>query len=214
MLPKWRRCETTIAIGRSLGCVIDITKLYPTGYIPIVQTLRPHRKNVASKNQYSGTFGLDEFPLHTDLAHWARPPRYLILRCKEGSRNVITKLLACSTIMSVLGTTVLRLALARPRRNTPDGILCAFPLLFYVKDIPGFRWDPLFLVPMNQPAEQIAKLMKYHRWSETEIVSLKLAEPGDTLIIDNWRFLHGRSKVSQIDVNRKLERVYLSEVYA
>lgn len=31
-------------------------------------------------NTYSGLFGLEEFPLHTDLAHWHSPPRYILLR--------------------------------------------------------------------------------------------------------------------------------------
>ena len=213
LLHKWRRDEATIAIGRSLGSVVDISALYSLGYIPNVQTLRPNRKNDHSKNHYSGTYGLDEFPLHTDLAHWARPPRYLILRCQEGSRVVTTSLLSNSTLVSVLGAAILRRALARPRRITPEGIFCALPLLFYVKGIPGFRWDPLFLVPMNEATERVAELMKDHAWSESEILSLQLAEPGDTLILDNWRFLHGRSKVPHKDVSRKLERLYLSEFY-
>jgi hypothetical protein len=46
-----------------------------------VQTLIPRKVSSSPPNTYSGNFGHAEFPLHTDLAHWALPPRYLLLRC-------------------------------------------------------------------------------------------------------------------------------------
>lgn len=210
----WRRTESTINIVKSIGSVIDVSTLLPSGDIPTVQTLRPHRKLDSSQNRYSGTYGLDEFPFHTDLAHWARPPRYLMLRCQKGSQDVATKLLACSTVVSALGSTVLHRALVRQRHVPTGEVLCILPLLFSIKGVSGIRWDPLFLVPMNKAAGQVAKAMKNHIWSKAEIVWLNLAEHGDTLILDNWRFLHGRSKVPIEDTDRLLERVYLSEIYA
>jgi hypothetical protein len=41
-----------------------------------IQTLRPKPKDQSTSNTYSGTFGDQHFPLHTDLAHWAIPPRF------------------------------------------------------------------------------------------------------------------------------------------
>jgi len=40
-----------------------------------------------------------------------------------------------------------------------------------------------------------------------------LHEPGDTILIDNWQMLHGRSQVSAESTIRHIERVYLSEVF-
>ena len=49
-----------------------------------VQVLTPRHEATTSPNTYSGNFGIHAFPLHTDLAHWFLPPRYLALRCVVG----------------------------------------------------------------------------------------------------------------------------------
>ena len=43
----------------------------------LVQELVPRPS--ATPNTYSGIYGLDRFPFHTDLAHWRVPPRYPML---------------------------------------------------------------------------------------------------------------------------------------
>lgn len=43
---------------------------------------------ISTPNTYSGIFGLERFPFHTDLAHWPIPPRYLLLRCIRGYEDV------------------------------------------------------------------------------------------------------------------------------
>ena len=211
LLSRWRCEEKTISIAREIGMVTDIQTLLPNSNIPVVQTLIPRNEAKSSSSHYSGTFGLDEFPLHTDLAHWVQPPRYFILRCQNGSRSVVTRLLACSTLETLLNTKTLRQALVRPRRAGQNGALCLLPLVFHVNDICGFRWDSLFLVPMNDAAKKVAEIILARAWHLSRAVTL--AEPGDTLIVDNWRLLHGRGKISMIDTNRQLERVYLSEIY-
>lgn len=211
LLSRWRCEETTIAIGHKIGVVTDIQALLPYSNIPTVQTLTPRNEAKSSSSHYSGIFGLNEFPLHTDLAHWARPPRYFILRCQNGSRSVATKLLACSTLATLLNIETLRHALVRPRRAGRNGMLCLLPLLFHVDGTCGFRWDSLFLIPMNEAAKKIAEIILTRSWHLSSTVTL--AERGDTLIVDNWRLLHGRGRISMIDIDRQLERVYLSEIY-
>lgn len=66
---------------------------------------------------------------------------------------------------------------------------------------------------MNAPARRLAELMSTTVWDPTELVTLTFAHDGDTLIVDNWRFLHGRSSVKQADLDRRLERVYISELH-
>ena len=213
LLPSWRREQTTIAIGRSIGAVVDIQALLPQSGIHTVQTLKPRQEDGSLNNRYSGTYSLDEFPLHTDLAHWTRPPRYFLLRCQNGSSTVATKLLANSTLLSVMGASTLNRALVRPRRAAGDDPLCLLPLVFFAENLYGFRWDPLFLVSMNAASNRVAQIMSNHAWYQSKLVSLTLAERGDTLIVDNWRFLHGRSRVSPADIDRRLERIYLSEIH-
>ena len=54
----------------------------------IVQDLIP--RATWTPNTYSGIYGLDRFPFHTDLAHWRLPPHYLLLRCVTGHARVPT----------------------------------------------------------------------------------------------------------------------------
>src|SRR5262245_32192863 len=56
----------------------------------LVQHLIPRASS--TPNTYSGIYGLDRFPFHTDLAHWRMPPRYLLLRCVVGYADVPTLL--------------------------------------------------------------------------------------------------------------------------
>jgi len=210
--PKWRCGQSTMDIGRWIGSVVDIQALLPRSGIPTVQTLSPRHTRESSSNRYSGTYGLADFPLHTDLAHWARPPRYLILRCRSGAASVATNLLPSSALISRLGTTTVRRAVARPRRLSGIGKQCLLPLMFSANGACGLRWDPLFLIPMNSAAQQVAEFMSANAWEQANLVTITLACPGDTLIVDNWQFLHGRSAVPPDGAGRRIERVYLSEL--
>lgn len=67
----------TETVARCLGDVLSLPGL------PTVQKLTPHPESKKSLATYSGNFGMGDFPMHTDLAHWATPPRYLLLRCNE-----------------------------------------------------------------------------------------------------------------------------------
>ena len=203
-LPEW----TTISIAQSIGTVIDI-QAFAQSDIPIVQTLQPRIKSDNLKNQYSGTYGLNEFPLHTDLAHWEVPPRYILLRCLNGSQRAYTRLLDSLSLVSILDTRMLQRALVRARRPGRNRTICLLPLVFHIDGVSGFRWDSLFLIPMNNAAKGTSQVLNTQ--SRNLEKSLALARRGDTLIIDNWRVLHGRSKVLMTDTNRRIERVYLSE---
>src|SRR5436190_12177740 len=81
-----------------------------------VQVLEPREKARATPNTYSGNFGCGEFPLHTDLAHWSVPPRYLLLRCVVGADGVATRLLDGNDVIARVGRAALRRALVQPRR--------------------------------------------------------------------------------------------------
>ena len=213
-LRRWRPEQTTLVLSRSMGKLVDIPTLLPNSDIPTVQVLRPSHQAASSSTRYSGIYGLAEFPLHTDFSYWLRPPRYLLLRCLKGSAAVTTSLLDWSELSAVTSLTALRRAIVRPRRRATSGAHCLLPLVFHVGGACGFRWDPVFLVPMNKPACQFGEIMSSRPWKRATLMSLVLADPGDTLIIDNWRLLHGRSEVPSGQVGRRLERVYLSEIRA
>jgi len=74
------------------------------------------------------------------------------------------------------------------------------------------RWDPLFLRPLNAPAQEVALAITSSNW-DAKIQKILLQHPGDVLLVDNWRSLHGRAAVPDKSAQRQIERIYLSEVY-
>ncbi|MBX8609505.1 TauD/TfdA family dioxygenase [Pseudomonas cichorii] len=210
LLQQWHDGDSTEEIARMVGSVLDVEKIAVNHKISTVQTLKPRETMNAKSNTYSGTFGLGEFPLHTDYAHWDTPPRYLILRCLEGASSVSTLLLPSSVLFNKAEDYIVRAVLA-PRRKHPNQSICTMPAVFFRSGIMGLRWDSLFLKTVNEAAVKIGELVKTVSYHSVEPIFL--SEPCDTLIIDNWRTLHGRSSVPPQGQSRNIERVYLSDLW-
>ena len=156
-------------------------------------------------NTYGGNYGLRALPLHTDLAHWHRPPRYLMLRCVVGSPRVCTRVLHCRNLEPQIPRALMKRALFSPRRRL-DGKM--FLLHMLTNEL--FRWDELFLQPKNQPAvEALQRMLEAE--NGIEVANFVLDQPGHALLIDNWHALHGRSRVPESEAGRRLERVYMEE---
>jgi L-asparagine oxygenase len=173
-----------------------------------IQTLSPKPASEAPLNTYSGMYGMDHFPLHTDLAHVRNTPRYLLLRCITGHRAVQTLLLDSFHLLRLVNCDVLSRSLVRPRRPHQGEL----PLLRLLRPIDegrfAFRWDMRFIEPANS-----AGLIGMQKTSEALSLlapfEISLCNRGDTLILDNWRMLHGRSNVQPVASGRRLERSYL-----
>jgi hypothetical protein len=186
-----------------------VNMIGPTEHIPglsLVQKLSPKTSSEYPRNTYSGNFGLNDFPLHTDLAHWKVPPRYLLLRCIVPDPSVKTFMINGRNITDSLSPEIVSRALFAPRRPL-DGKL--FLLRFYSDGI--IRWDSTFVVPKNDAAQILAEKIK-----EIELQSLPniaLEQKGQILLIDNWNILHGRQAIKNLKTDRLIERVYLSGVF-
>jgi L-asparagine oxygenase len=201
----------TRQVAHFVGVVADPSDMLPNSGMCAVQTLVPRERDEVDLNHYSGNYGFREFPLHTDLAHWAVPPHYFILRCLIGSEHVLTNALSWRSITERIDIALLRRAVftARKHRIGSSGLFRAYSTR-NGQDI--LRWDPLFLRPLNTAAENVASTMINSGW-DTSIRRILLRNPSDTLIVDNWRILHGRSAVSDEGTRRQIERVYLMEVH-
>lgn len=176
-----------------------------------IQVLEPHRTDESTPNTYSGNFGVQAFPLHTDLAHWYLPPKYFALRCIVGSHQVFTRLVDSKDVFPSIGRQNLMRALVRPRRPINGNR----PLLRVLGQQNGqdlFRWDSLFVVPATVGSRIICGELA-HALSLAQPLDVLLDKPGDTLIIDNWRMIHGRSPVSSADHVRKIERAYFGAIH-
>ena len=177
-----------------------------------VQVLAPRHEDQAPLNTYSGNFGIQEFPLHTDLAHWFVPPRYFVLRCVIGSKQVSTNLVDIKDLISIVGRRNLTRVLVRARRPLKG----SRPLLRLLSSRADgnelFRWDQLFLAPATDESRDIYETVA-DALASIEPIEVFLANPGDTLILDNWRMIHGRSQVSTVDELRRVERAYFGAIH-
>ncbi len=200
-LPQFRPGETALSIANEIGTISAIPS------IPIVQRISPKEAIKSTPNVYSGNFGLDAFPLHTDLAHWHVSPRFIVLRCVEPAPEVSTFLLPFSKVIETVDSLTIERALFRPRRKC-GGRLALLRLRQEIQGSSMFRWDELFLKPSNVLGVEVAKLLKEisQDGNSPAVVFSRLY---DTLVIDNWSMLHGRSIVPSWAVNRTLDRVYL-----
>lgn len=210
LLSEFQPGLSTIEVASRLGTVMGVEELLPSSGISTVQRLNPRPSSEVRENQYSGHYGLGEFPMHTDLAHWAVPPRYFILRCVVPADDVCTRILPWVNVTPALGAINMRKAVfaGRKKRIGCSGLVRA---LMDVGGIEVRRWDRVFLIALNDHARNLARLMSEPRWNETA-TAIQFRKPGDTLVIDNWRVLHGRSSVTKESTSRLVERVYISEM--
>lgn len=210
LVNEYRPEATTMEVASALGKILDIESILPLSRIPTVQSLRPRDTRTAGDNQYSGVYGLRAFPLHTDLAHWTIPPRFFMLRCIVPAEEVCTLILPWATVMPMLGSIDMRKSVftARKKRSGCSGLVRAMSR-HAGEDIR--RWDSMFLKPLNQPARELDQLLRDARWTQSAR-RIPLRRTGDTILIDNWRVLHGRDPVPPDCTGRRLERVYLSEL--
>jgi len=197
--------QATVTGARELGAICTLPD------VPTVQVLAPREREEAPLNVYSGVFGTQEFPMHTDLAHWFLPPRYFALRCVVGASDVYTRLIDGHLLVDSFGANKLFRVLLQPRRP----IRGTHPLLRLLdRDISSpyrLRWDSLFTVAATPGSA--SKCKELFDWLENAPqIAISLSRPGDVLVIDNWRMLHGRSAVSEVSRGRRPDRVYLTAI--
>jgi len=210
-IPCWESESDTETVVQSIGDILRISEMRGYESVPDIQRLKPRGASRSLKYRYSSHYGMGNFPLHTDLAHWLKPPRYLVLRCIVGSASVVTNIFPSSILVENLGANTINRAVVKLRRNTIQSANCLLPVLFSDGDVQAIRWDSLFLVPMNGKSQEIYDYLNSGS-PESEVIGKKLVNSGDTLIIDNWTVLHGRSMVDELDRNRLIERVYLTHI--
>jgi len=190
--------------------VVDVANDFGTPLTPweggLVQTIIPRKD--AAPNTYSGNFGLGRFPFHTDLAHWHRPPRHLLLRCLVGYQDVSTLLIDGQALVDAVGRNLLTRAIFKPRRPRGGAIALLRLLEPAADDADLLRWDEVFLRPASKVGD--AANTQIRDWlTKSTPLSITLFRPGDTLIIDNWRMLHARSPIPLGREDRSIQRVYL-----
>ena len=196
----------------SFDAISDFGNMETVEGLGSLQFLTPKKQLEALPNTYSGIFGVKEFPLHTDLAHWALPPRFLVLRCIHGAEHVTTRIFDGHELVERFRPETLRMTLTQPRRPMRNGK----QLLQVYQRVEGIdryllRWDSVYLRPATRLSDERFSDIKQFI-ACVRPVEIKLLERGDTLILDNWRCLHGRADVPEAARHRKIERAYLRTI--
>lgn len=202
-LPNYMKDRSTMAVAKSFGSLMKLNS-----EIPIVQTLTPNMK-ASVKNSYSSIYGYDEFPMHTDFAHWPLPPRFLLLRAKSQCSGVKTSIVAFSELETRIETPLFSKCVFFSRKPIMGQFI---PLRICCKSRQMYRWDREFIRPASQNSMALRDKILQH---------LKLLKPidfymknnGDTLVVDNWKMLHGRGAVFASERERSLDRVYLGDLW-
>ena len=166
--------------------------------------LRVRERDDAPSRSLSGIHGHGGFPLHTDFAHYAIPPRYVLLRnaCTVPIRPTIVQTLDALSCPETAQRTLQRRV----------WVIRGGPVPFYAPVLFGagayVRWDAACMSPSALATDAL------HTWTEC----LAFAKPfrfewdiNTVLVIDNWRTLHGRAGDTMAsDANRVLERIVVS----
>lgn len=205
-MPEYQCGKSCAEIACNLGHVLSLGDGEPVHRLVVKST------SEAPPNTYGGIYGENQFPLHTDLAHWEIPPRFLLLRCLKGFKEVHTLLVDSRQVLEHLGREFLGRALVKPRRpiNHKIRLLRIFQSFAEQRDL--FRWDEVFLKPSGTTGREAMSAVKNLLQILSPSVVL-LLNPGDTLVVDNWRMLHGRSRVPRGCEPRCIERAYLGGLH-
>jgi len=192
--------QSSIEIASNIGTVMNVPGA------KTVQELIPVHKDSLEETSYSGNYGVEEFPFHSDMAHWFQPPRYLLLYCKVPAISVETRVVRSEKIFEGENNNDLRRALFRPRRRL-NGRLS--PLRLFEGHF--YRWDSLFIEPINKLGLSLRSRV-VERLADVKYEAIVLDNSNQCVLIDNWQTFHSRSAVAATGMNRKLERLYLAEI--
>ena len=144
----------------------------------------------------SAVFGKGAFPFHTDLAHFASPPRFVILRAERADPTGRETLLHDHRLLSL--TPAERQTFAHGPFFVRGGHR---PFLSSILDRAlgstgvVLRYDPCCMTPAT-PSAHTAELLLTKKTTDLDPVRIEWF-PGRTIVLDNWRVLHARAAPRQ-----------------
>ncbi len=153
----------------------------------------PKDKNEVEHFSLSSAYGLKEFPLHTDGAEYKTPPRFLVLRalansptgtCIADASSIFDNINVCNSKWSV---------------KTKDGIV---KTKLYEQH-PKYNIEFIRFNRLSMKCDEGEKLDVYKAIDNLTISSIIWTE-NKTIIIDNWRVLHGRQTIIEDDYAKRI----------
>lgn len=170
-------------------------------FVEPVEVLVPQNEHEAHRNSLSNKYGKNELPFHIDMAHQQVPSRYLAFACALAEGTVAPTLLLDFSDLEL----------------TADDLRAFETGVFLIKNgrrsfyanikgpgTPYLRWDPGCMYPQDSIATKISK--KLLRLSDSTAIKTVNWHTGSLLVVDNWRMLHARGKVSETHGARTILR--------
>ena len=149
--------------------------------------LSPRSQGEAHPKSLSAIHGAGVFPLHTDGAHLAKPPRFILLACQAAGSSPVPTVLARYDSLGLAERTACNLSaapfLVSNGRRSFYATICGEREMCV-------RYDRGCMRPASPQSAELAVLFEdalrhapvhTHHWVA-----------GDILVVDNWRVLHGR----------------------
>lgn len=185
-----------ILIQQAKSMEMDLVRNRTSG--PLVSVLEPVELADARERSLSAISGDGMQPLHTDGAHHAAPPDFVLLACSNGS-DVATHLWRFARYGNA----------PAPLHDLQHGLFTVetgrSSFLAPALDGRGIRYDPGCMRPADRRAMRAAEYLD-GRMAEAQVFSWDM--PGLVLAIANRQVLHARGDASE-EHNRRLERVAL-----
>lgn len=195
---------TEAILRQTLAKVADrLGRRVPGRAAAIEETIVPCTVERARPRSLSGAHGLRCLPLHVELSHRARPCRYVLFACLDtGTPSVATTLLDRRTLQFTADELLIL-------RSAPI-LVRAGRRPFYSTILPSddryLRYDQCCMEAVDARGREAMHLLGVrltecepfrHRWT-----------PGNMLIVDNWRALHGRDQAGATN-GRRLARILI-----
>lgn len=167
--------------------------------------LEPKKGNRSVKGTFSNKYGFGRFPLHTDTAFYEHPVRYMLLSSDKISYSK-TSILSVEKLFKLLNEEEKHKANRAIYKIKTTERSFFTSLVFKYLGIQGIKYDPTCMFPYNNSAKEIEiKLRDIFEQVEPNYIEWNSKK---TVIIDNWKTLHGRTPVNQ-EENRMLKRIYI-----
>lgn len=169
-----------------------------------IDRLRPRRDDDAKGLSLSSKYGFNEFPLHTDVAFWKAPARYLVMRSENYSTTptIILDADATRKLINPCSTEEPIFIINTTRGPIYGGLFFSSD----EEDGAGIRFDLNYMKPANPSSQVISNLIENATSEEVKCIEWS---GNNALVIDNWACLHGRAAVSESEINRIIHRIYV-----
>lgn len=172
-----------------------------------IKRLKPRQRLHAAPGTFGALYGKGPYPLHTDTAHWPTPSRILVMRVTGDLRRSTTLLPFATLLAQADGAEREDIERSVWYSGAKSRRFCC-SMRFKKADQIGFRYDPLCMAPAN-PAALRAKSFLENRLQKNSVCEFRWTKDA-TLVIANWKLLHGRGIQPLHESDRELHRIYVN----